>query len=321
MSLFKKMIINRIGLVVLTIGFSVLSIVISLYWNTQLSFIINTFNHKNNVSVQMIVTAALTMLVSAGIAFAMGMCSSWTCETMAHDLRMGYVKHFSIMSITEIENINAGEHLSKLQNEISEVSGYLRSNLFYIMDDLIRFTGTLIWMLVLNPKLTLLANAPVIVLLWYTVFSSRIISGAAQQSQQSNMHMNGFTDTLITIFPIIRLFNASNLIQKKYCAVLDQWEAASIIEERKRAKLMSLSAFLSTFPLVLLFLVGGLQVIRGETTLGTLYVFINLSENVSGVMMNMPGRIAGLRRFAVNVKRLQPSVLLTDRRRFNEYTY
>lgn len=68
----------------------------------------------------------------------------------------------------------------------------------------------------------------------------------------------------------------------------------------------------SYIPLLILLLIGGNQIIQGTTTIGTLYIFINLSGNVSGVMMNMPNRIAGFRRFVANMQRLEPSVLIEN---------
>jgi len=313
-ALLKKLIGKRRGLTLLTTFVSVISISISLWWNAQLSIIINAVNSGNTVSARMILPACATMILSAGMAYIVGLCSGWTCETLAHDLRMGYAKHFILLPLAEIENLNAGEQLSRLQNEINDVSGFLRSNLFSIVDDLIKFIGTFTWLLILNPKLTLIANAPVILLTGYTVYSSRVIGLAAQESQQANTKMNGFADTLITVFPILRLFDATSLMKKQYRESLNQWEAFTITEERKRAILMSLSAVLSCLPLLMLFLIGGTQVIHGTEKVGTLYIFINLSGNVSGVMMNIPGRIAQFRRFAVNMKRLEPSVWIESGR-------
>ena len=308
MALLIKLIEKRIGLTVLSIGLSILSIILSLWWNMQLSMIINMINAGTPVSEKTVVTAAITMLFIAGTAYILAICSGWTYETLIHDLRMAYARHFGSLTLTEIEELNAGEQLSKLQNEVVEVSGFLRSNLFSFVDDLIKFIATLSWMIYLNPGLSLIANGPSAIILWYTIYSSKIIGEAALQSQQANTEMNGFADTMITTFPILRLFNAASLIRNQYTNKLSQWESAGIIEERKRAKLMSLSALLSCIPLLLLFLYGGIQVIHGVTTIGTLYIFINLSGNVSGVLMNMPGRIAVFRRFSVNMKRTEPFV-------------
>jgi ABC-type bacteriocin/lantibiotic exporter with double-glycine peptidase domain len=313
MALLKKLIHKRIGLTSLSICVSIISITVSLYWNTQLSGIINTINAGSSVLLRTILLGCATIVLSAGLAYLLGLCSGWTCETLAHDLRMGYATHFILLPIAEVENMNAGEQLSKLQNEINEVSVFLRANLFSVIDDLIKFIGTFSWLLWLNPKLALLANAPVALLMWYTVYSSRVIGRTTQESQQANMSMNGFADTLISVFPIMKLFEAVPLIQKQYDDVLRKWEKAGVKEEHTRARLMSLSAIFSCAPLMMLFLIGGTQIINGTTSIGTLLIFINLSGNVSGVMMNLPGRIASFRSFAVNMKRLEPSVLLEYR--------
>lgn len=87
------------------------------------------------------------------------------------------------------------------------------------------------------------------------------------------MKMNGFADTLITVFPVIRLFDAEALILSKYNTTLEEWERASLLEKRRRAKLMSLSALLSCIPLLLLFLVGGIQIIQDSQQLAP-YMFL-----------------------------------------------
>lgn len=314
MNLLIRLLYKRIGLAVLTIGISILAIVISLWWNVQLSAIINIINTNNFVPTGTIILTAGTILISAVTTYSLNMCSGWTCETLMHDLRIGYAEHFTVLTIDEIENLNAGEQLSRLQNEINDISGFLRSNLFTIVDDFIRFVGTFSFMLWLNPGLTLFANIPTVIIILYTVYSSKVIGKAAHRSQQANAQMNGFADTLINIFPVLRIFDANLLIQEKYNIALEQWEKASISEENRRAKLMSLSALLSCIPLLLLFLIGGTQIIHGLTTIGTLYIFINLSGNVSGVMMNMPGRIAMFRRFTANMKRIEPFVSIKTRR-------
>ncbi|NLC69560.1 MAG: ABC transporter ATP-binding protein [Clostridiaceae bacterium] len=133
------------------------------------------------------------------------------------------------------------------------ISCFLHTNLFAIADDLLKFIATFSWMLWLNPKLTLSANAPTIIIILYTVYSSKLIGKSVQKSQEANAQMNSFADTLIAVFPILSLFDANLLMQEKYNAVLEQWKNACISEESRRAKLMSLSALLSCIPLLLLF--------------------------------------------------------------------
>jgi len=236
--------------------------------------------------------------------------SGFTCEILTHDLRMGYARYFSSLHISEIERLNAGEQLSKLQNEIAEVSRYLNGNLFQLVNDSITFIATIVWLLVLNTKLTLTGNLPVLVIMIYVFYSSRLISNATERSQQARGQMNKYADTLLTLFPIIRLYDAMPMMLGNYNKEVGEWERQTVRAERIRARLMSLSGFLSSIPLMLIFLVGGGMVINDVLTIGTLYIFLNLSGNVSGVMMNMPGFIASFRQFTVNMKRLSPMVIL-----------
>jgi ABC-type multidrug transport system fused ATPase/permease subunit len=147
-----------------------------------------------------------------------------------------------------------------------------------------------------------------------------LINRTSDESQKAEWQlaramMNGYADILLTLFPVIRLYDAAGLLTERYGTELKTWERLVVREERTKAELMSLSALLSCIPLLLLLLVGGTMVINNLTTLGTVYIFINLSGNVSGVMMNMPGFIAAFWRFSANMKRLEPCVLLAERKR------
>lgn len=307
MALLRQLLHKRNGWVILSISISIVSIVTSLWWNFQLSLIINAISNHIPVSNRTVLMVA-AILIHSAVAYTWAIVSGWTCETLTHDLRMGYAKQCASLPINEIEKINAGEHLSKLQNEIADISGYFRGNLFPIIDDCVRFLATFSWMLWMNPQLTIMVHLPMIFIMGYTIFSSKIIGRLVLQSQQANAQMNGYIDNLVSLFPILRIFSGFPLIRSNYGSALKHWEALSIQEERTRAKLMSLSALLSSLPLLLLFLIGGAQVIGGELSLGTLYIYINLSGNVSSVWMNMPGRVAAFRRFTANMERIQPSV-------------
>lgn len=312
MALLMRMLRRRAGLATAAAGASILAIALSLWWNSQLSFIINAVSAGGGVPARAVLLACAAIAANSGAAWALGLLSGWTCETLAHDLRVGYARHFSRLSLPEIEELGAGEQMSRLQNEIADVSGFLRNNLFSFVDDGVRFAGTLFWMLWLDTRLTLLANLPVLAIMAYTVYSSKAIENAALKSQQANGEMGGFLDTLICAFPVVRVFSASAMLCSQYGKALKRWEVSSVREERVRAALMSLSALMSYLPLLLLILIGGSQVISGEVAIGTVYVFINLSGNVSGAMMNIPARIAAFRRFSANIERLGPMVSLEE---------
>lgn len=306
MALLFKMIYRRRFLSLFTIGLSGLSAAAVLWWNAHLSSIINSVSAGIRPSSEMILQAAAAMLMLSAANYMKGFLSGYTCESMSHDLRMRYADYFISLPYSESEKLNAGEQLSGLQNELAAVSGCLNANLFPLIDDLAAFLSTFLWLLFLSPELTLAANLPAFLIVAYAAWSGRIISSAVTLSQQAKGLINRYADILLTLFPVIRLYDASRMTFDGYKNAVCTWELHTIRAERTKARLMSLSGLLSSIPLLFLFLIGGRLVIRGTLTIGTLYIFLNLSGNVSGVLMNMPGRLAAFHQFTANMKRLSP---------------
>lgn len=314
MTLFVQILKKRFLLTFTAVCASILLVAITLWWNIQLSDIINTISEGNTVSTNTIILAVIIIFVMCVFNYIKTYISSFACETLAHDLRTGYARYISLLPISEMEHLNAGEQVSKLQNEIDDVSRYLSDNLFQLVHDSISFISTFGWLLILNTKLTVVVNLPVFIIMVYVFYSSKIISSVTKHSQQAKGRINKYADTLLTLFPIIWLYDATCMIVRNYNKEVGEWEYQTVRAERIQARLMSLSGLLSNIPLMLLFLVGGGMVIKGTLTVGTLYVFLNLSKNVSGVMMNMPKFIAAFRKFSVNMNRLSEKIILDGRR-------
>ena len=313
MVLLKKLLMNRKWLSLAMIMFNLISVGIGLWWNMHLSNIIDSVSAGAGVSFPVLIGAVGIIIVNAAAAYGQVLLSGWMGETLTHDLRMGFARNIVSMPLAELENRNAGEVLSGIQNEMVGITDYLGRGLLQGVDNVVRFIATLLWLFILNPVLTLSANLPVILITVYVFFSSKVIGKATEKSLEAQKQMNGFADTLITLFPIIRLFDASKLIAEKYLGKLRVWESLTVRRECRKALLMSLSGIMAGIPLLILLFVGGIMTVRGTISLGILYIFINLSGDVSGVMMNMPGMVAGFRQFAANMKRLETCIQIKGR--------
>jgi len=310
MVLLIRLVYGRKILALTAVCASGLTAAVTLWWNWLLSGIINMVSVGKTLSLDMIICAVAAMLLLCVTNFAKGCLAGYACESMSHDLRMGYARHFVSLPFSETEKLNEGEQLSKLQNEIAGVSNYLSNNLFQLLDDGIRFVTTFCWLMFINPTLTLTANLPAFAVVAYVFFSSGIIEKATERSQQAKGNMNQYAGTLLTLFPILRLYDGFRLTLGGYGSAVGTWEKYTAQAERVKARLMSLSGLLSGIPLLLLFLAGGRMAISGVLSVGTLYIFLNLSGNVSGVLMNMPGYFAAFRQFSANARRLSPHVAL-----------
>ncbi|MDR1689735.1 MAG: hypothetical protein LBS21_14170 [Clostridiales bacterium] len=326
-SLFKLMRKRKL-LTLAAAAFSVLSSAVTIWWSAQVGGIIDVVSAGNAPDEAAILTALLTILATGIIKFSAGYTGAYTCEILSRDLRMGYARYFAALPFVETEKLNAGEELSGLQNEIGGVTQYLNGNLFHFFNGIISFLLCFTWLLRLNPALTLFSNLPVFFILIYIAWASKAIGVLTEYSQQAKAGMNRHAETLLTLFPVMRLYNAQSLAQAGYGNALNEWERKTVRLERTRARLLSLSGVLSRIPLLLLFLIGGAMAIAGDMSVGeamtitgginiggamaiagdfsvgTLYAFVLLYGNVSGALMNMPGQITAFRQFSANMNRL-----------------
>ena len=256
----------------------------------------------------MVVRALILIAVISIFSLLSESISGLSCEVMTHDLRMGFAGRLAEMSLPELEQINAGEEVSGFQNEIGEVSDYMTENMVKLAGDAVRFAGTLILLLSVCPILTAGAYLPVAGIVAYVFYSSKIIGRLTQQEQEARKKMDGYVDIILTLFPIIRIYDAAGLLWERFREENRIWGQAAEKREKTAAELMSLSALLSSIPVLLLLLLGGYLTQKKVITTGTLYLFLNLSGNVTGIMMNMPGHIAAFRKFKAHMKRLEPHI-------------
>ncbi|MBQ8730751.1 MAG: ABC transporter ATP-binding protein [Lachnospiraceae bacterium] len=297
--------------------FTFLTALINLYWNNLLADMINSLESIAVESLTSFLIQAVIIILFHTLTELLSSClASYTCEVFAHEMRMGYARFYLRSDIQTLTKLNAGEAQSAMQNELSEISVYLNENLFSLAKQFVAFGVTVIFLLCQNVKLTLVSTLPVVPLIIYCYFSSQVIKNYTEQCQISKQQINGLTDTLLALFPVIQVYNAKSLISNTMNERLLEWQSSNIRKERIAAKLMSLSGVLSFIPLLLLLGFGGLMVINGELSIGIFYIFINLSGNVSGFLQNMPNIYAGFRRFSASVNRLEKKLVLKERREY-----
>ena len=295
-----------------------LSVILNLCWNKYLAEFLDRFEVLNlfglgkekNAHSSFLMLGILIILFYTLSEYISACLASYTCELYAHEMRMGYVRFYLQSDTGMLLKLKVGEEQSAMQNELKDISDYLKENLFSLMKQFGTFVVTAIFLLSQNAKLAVLSILPVLPLILYCACSSRIIKKLTERCQDSRKKINGLADVILELFPIIKIYDAYKLMNKAMDQRLLEWESTNIRKEWTTARLMSLSGVLSFLPVILLLGFGGFMVINGEISVGIFYIFINLSGNVSGFLQNMPGIYANFRQFSASVGRLEGKLVL-----------
>ena len=295
----------------LTFLFDLFFLAVVLVWNRQLAVLIDLVTSGQTVTksiiMNLVVILAAYILMSGATTFVSGV----TCTGINYSLRQNYIQKISNQNLPT-QKLNGGKEASVLMNELTAVSNFISENLFFMFDSLIKFIGSFGWLIYLNPFLAITSNLPVFFIIIYISFSSKILQKYTLKTNEENSKINSVTDSLMNLFPAIRLYQAQKMILENYSSLLTEWEKLNVSMEKKKALLMSISAVITNIPLLLIILIGGKLVILGKLSLGELYVFISLSGNVSGILMNMPSFIMQFRIFGANLKKLNVPVIVDN---------
>lgn len=296
---------SKTELVLLTISISILAVTVSFAWNRRLADLIDFVCEGHQATITMVWKMCLLILLVALTEAAFTFVSGLTGEKISEELRDAFACEIQSKKSSELTGMSVGGQLSKLLNEVEEIADAITENMFPLIADFIKCVITFIWLTTLNATVILITMLPVFIVLIYSFLASRILGTLALQSQRARQKTNGIADTILELFPVMKLYAAEGVMLNSYTQMTNKWAEVASKEERRRSLLMSLSAILSCLPTLMLMLVGGIQIINGEMKLGTLYLFINMSANVTGFFMNMPGNIGTFRRFLSNIKSMK----------------
>ncbi|MBR6536111.1 MAG: ABC transporter ATP-binding protein [Lachnospiraceae bacterium] len=308
MTFVFKLFQNRKGTVLLTLLCCVGSVIVTLLWNRELAVLIDGVQAGDGLDRTCVAWCAGCLVIAALFQGAMQFFAGYAGEYAVHDLRMKLARVMMRRDYTDLAKENSAELISVQQNEMEDINRYISDNLFTLCTTVVNFVFNLVFLLTQNAKLTLLYLIPVAGMAVYTTLSGKVIYRYTKREQEQQRKMNGVAGTLLSLFPVVRIYEAEKLLRQNYEERIEGWKDSVVKQERTKAKLMSVSGMLSCIPLVLLMLVGGGMILRGTMTIGVLYVFINLSGNVSGVMINISVHLANFRRFCGNLERVWESM-------------
>ncbi len=246
--------------------------------------------------------AALGNGVANGVTTALG---SWIAEGVGHRLRTDLAAHLLRAEGGALQHRHSGDALSRVNLELRQITDWIQREGCPMLLEGLSLCIVLAALLAVNAPLTLAAFAVVPFIGLYSARASRPISQAATERQAALAQSNALVKSALDAFPIVKVFDLSAALGRSYGASVDWAVALSIRANSVERLLMTINGLTTLLPLAVLLGLGGALVLRGTLTAGALLAYVNLSNYVTGPLMNLPRRISSVRTFAADVGRLE----------------
>jgi len=238
---------------------------------------------------RLLVVVALLYAGSSALNWWQAWLSTGLLQGTVRSLRQQTEDKLARLPMAWFDQQPRGEVLSRVTNDIDNISQSLQQLLSQLLMSLLSLVGVLSMMLVLSPRLTMIAVAAVAA----SVALAALLSARSQPKfsaqWQATGVLNGAIEEDCTGHTLIKVFRhqaaARERFERDNTALYDSSYGAQALAGAVQPAIL----FIGNLVFTGVALVGGLSVIGGQATLGLLQAFVQYSRQLTQPLSQMSG--------------------------------
>ncbi|MEZ0536442.1 ABC transporter ATP-binding protein [Caldicellulosiruptoraceae bacterium PP1] len=216
-------------------------------------------------------------------------------ERSIFDLKNKLAEHLNKLPIRYIEKNTTGDFLSNLNNDLSLIQSFLQNSLNDLIYQPFVFLLGFIYALTVSWKLTLFCFLGIPPILLLTILISKPIEKWTKKQQDTLGSLTSLVQDAISGIAVVKSFNLTKRFYEKF----DKEQKNVFSSGMKSIKYMILidpfKFIMNIMPFFLMFLIGGLLVVKGEMTFGGLIAFIELMNIFTYPLTAIPNILSSYR--------------------------
>ncbi|BBB90845.1 MAG TPA: ABC transporter ATP-binding protein [Methylomusa anaerophila] len=212
------------------------------------------------------------------VTFFQGWLMAGVSQRIVKDLRQALFGKLQKLPVAYFDTHTHGELMSRLANDVDNVSNSISQSVTQVMSGFIAITGSLIMMLVLSPLLTLasLITVPLVILLTRTI--SRKTSVLFKDQQEQLGKLNAHVEETISGIQVIKAFNHEDKVIAGFDAVNMKLCEVGVKAQIWSGFLMPIMNVINNVGFAAIALVGGILAVKNVITVGMIASFLGYSR-------------------------------------------
>lgn len=189
-------------------------------------------------------------------------------------IRMDLFNHILELAISFLNRTPVGVLITRVTNDTENLSDLISGGGLQLINDFILLGLTTVFLIYINWQLTLVALVVAPFLIYIIIYFSRILRVAYSKARDRLTQLNIFLQENLSGISIIKIFGRKDLNFSKFDEIAKKYRDAvynALHKDILFNQIVNLSAYISN-TLVIIF--GGLMVINGKTSIGTLPAFL-----------------------------------------------
>lgn len=224
-------------------------------------------------------------------------------QKLITDIRYKFNKKLSRLPLSYFDNHNTGDILSRITNDIDNINNTLQNNLIQIITSVVTFVGVFAIMLRESVSLSFTSLSPFPVCFVIAMVILRFSKHYFRKQWKETGDVNGHIEEMFTGHRIVKAFGHEEIAIAEFDELNEK-----LCESGRKAQFLSgllspLINFANNAGYVIICVIGGYLILKGEASVGDITVFITYSKllmqpitDLSNIANNLQSSLASAER-------------------------
>ena len=240
------------------------------------------FQEENRALLNRLTLALIVLfLVRAAASFGGKYLLGWTGERVVADLRKKVYRHLHRQSLRFYTDRRTGDLTSRLTNDVGSVRSAVKDALSNLLTQSLSLVGSVVLMVVLNWRLSLIIFLIVPAVTGIAVYFGRKIRTLARDIQDRLADTTAVAEEALASIRVVKAFARSDYEVARYNEAVEDLFGTARYRVLVSALFESAVGLLFFAALVAIFWYGGIEVLAGRLTEGDLVAFVFYAFNIA----------------------------------------
>ncbi|MEN2739064.1 ABC transporter ATP-binding protein [Microbacterium sp. X-17] len=232
-------------------------------------------------------------IASSLFAYLQGYVLNGITQRTVYRLRQDVEAKIHRLPLTYFDRMQRGELLSRVTNDIDNISQTLQQTMSQLLTSLLTVIGVTVMMFVVSPLLALIALITIPLTLVVTMLIAKRSQKLFVAQWRNTGELNGQIEEAFTGHSLVKVFGRHREVEERFRSKNQEMYQASFGAQFISGLIMPSMMFVGNLMYVAIAVVGGLQVANGAMQLGDVTAFIQYSRQFTQPLTQL-GSMANL---------------------------
>lgn len=214
----------------------------------------------------------------------------WAGSWFITDLRRYLFNHIQRLSMDFFSSVKTGEILGRLRVDVMSVYGVLVNTFLGSLSEAVQIVGIVGILFYLNYKLALVSIAFIPLLYLILTQTGKRLRVLSRNARDKDVALLDFFQEKMSNIQVVKLFHRERYEDQKHCEFSEEFINSSLTRIRYKFTSIFLIGSITGVASVIIIWYGGLQVIHGTLSFGSLFAFYLYTVRLYGPIQSLANR-------------------------------